>query len=43
MEKECEHELFNKEEHWINEDEVIITEECSLCKAKFQGILKRCQ
>ena len=36
----CEHELFCTEEKTLSEDRIKVTMECSLCQAKFKGVLK---
>lgn len=40
-EDSCEHELYLEEETWINENKLMITCKCSLCKSQFKGGLKK--
>lgn len=37
----CEHELNIYDESWIDENIVEVTLECSLCKSKFRGYVKK--
>jgi len=44
MKKECENnecELYCSDEDYISDDEIRVTFKCSLCPAKFSGIIKR--